>query len=49
MASFGGGVRILLTDDLKIDFSTSFINGDMDAGETTLSGFDLGLMVGYDF
>jgi len=48
-ASFGGGFRILLTDNLKLDFSTNIINGDMEAGETNISGFDLSAMVGYGF
>jgi len=49
MLYFGGGFRILLTDNLKLDFSAKLIGGDMDTGEKTISGFDLGAAVGYGF
>jgi len=49
MLLFGGGFRILLTDNLKVDFSARLINGDMDAGRKDVSGFDLGAAVGYGF
>ncbi|MFC1712277.1 hypothetical protein ACFL6S_01345 [Candidatus Poribacteria bacterium] len=49
MLSFGGGFRILLTDNLKFDFSARLINGDMDDGRKDVSGYDLGAAVGYGF
>lgn len=47
--SFDGGFQLIPGDKLKLDVLASLITGDMDFGETQISGFSLGLMANYGF
>ncbi len=49
VVSFDGGFQLIPIDNLTIDISTGFIYGDIDAGETDISGFNLGLIINYGF
>ena len=49
VASFDGGLQLIPGDKFKLDVLASFITGDMDFGETQISGFGLGLMANYGF
>ena len=49
VATFSGGFRLVITDDLTLDVSGGLITGDTDAGETDISGFNAGLIVNYGF
>ncbi len=46
---FGGGFELIPTDSLTVNILASSIYGDMDAGETDISGFNLGLIINYGF
>jgi len=47
--SFDGGIQLIPGDKFKLDVLASLISGDMDFGETQVSGFSLGLMANYGF
>ena len=49
VATFSGGFGLVITDELTMDVSGSLITGDTDAGKTDISGFNIGLIVNYNF
>jgi len=49
VATFSGGFRLVITDELTMDVSSGLITGDTDAGKTDISGSNIGLIVNYSF
>ena len=49
VAYMGGGFQIVPINDLTVDILGSLILGNMDAGDTDISGFNLGLIINYGF
>jgi hypothetical protein len=46
-ASFGGGFQYFITDRLAVDVSTRFITGEINAGQTDVSGYTLSFLAHY--
>ena len=49
VTSFGGGFQLIITDNVTLDISTGFMFGNMDFGETDISGFNLGSHIRFGF
>ena len=49
VASFGGGFRLIITDNVALDVLADFVVGNMDFGETDISGFNLGSHISFGF
>ena len=46
---FNGGFQLILTNNLTMDVLTGLVSGDMDAGETDISGLNLSFVLNYGF
>jgi hypothetical protein len=49
VVSLGGGFHLVITDNVALDVSAGIISGDMDDGETEISGFDLSSIIRFGF
>ena len=47
--TFGGGFELVITDNVTLDVLAGFMTGDMDTGETDISGFNLSSIIRIDF
>ncbi len=47
--TFGGGFQLFITDNLACDISADLMSGEMDSGQTDISGYNLGFLAHYGF
>ena len=49
VTSLGGGFQLMITDNVVLDVLTDFMVGNMDFGDTDISGFNLGSHIRFGF